>query len=45
VIQPASTATFSEFAKRTLIQAQRAHGRRAEAEAIRSGWEAVKVPL
>lgn len=41
-----STATFSEFAKRTLIQAERAYGQTsAEAKAISDGWEAVKVPL
>jgi Zn-dependent metalloprotease len=41
-----ATATFSEFAKRTLIQAERAYGQAsAEANAVRAGWEAVKVPL
>lgn len=41
-----STATFSEFAKRTLIQAQRAYGQTSkEADAVRQGWEGVKVPL
>jgi Zn-dependent metalloprotease len=40
------TATFSEFAKRTLIQAERAYGQTsAAANAVRDGWEAVKVPL
>jgi Zn-dependent metalloprotease len=40
------TATFSEFAKRTLIQAERAHGAQsAEAEAVRTGWDDVKVPV
>jgi Zn-dependent metalloprotease len=41
-----STATFSEFAKRTAIQAERAYGQTsAEAKAVHDGWEAVKVPL
>jgi Zn-dependent metalloprotease len=40
------TATFSEFAKRTAIQAERAYGAKGkEAEAVRAGWDAVKVPL
>ncbi len=41
-----STATFTEFAKRTLIQAERAYGSgSAEADAVRKGWDDVKVPL
>ena len=40
------TATFSEFAKRTLIHAERIHGQESrEAQAVSAGWEAVKVPL
>jgi len=41
-----STASFSEFAKRTLIQAERAYGAgSAEANAVSAGWEDVEVPL
>jgi Zn-dependent metalloprotease len=40
------TATFGEFAKRTLIQAERAYGAgSAQADAVRKGWDDVKVPL
>ena len=40
------TATFSEFAKRTLIGAERAYGREsAEVNAVKAGWEDVEVPL
>lgn len=41
-----ATATFTEFAKRTLIQAQRAYGAGStEADAVRKGWDDVKVPV
>ena len=41
-----STATFADFAKRTVIQAERAYGASsAEVKAVKDGWEAVKVPL
>jgi Zn-dependent metalloprotease len=41
-----ATATFSDFAKRTLIQAERAYGAQSsEASAVRKGWDDVKVPL
>lgn len=41
-----STATFSGFAKSTLAHAQQTYGQTsAQADAVRSGWEAVKVPL
>ena len=41
-----STATFTEFAKRTLIQAERAYGAGSnEANAVSAGWEDVEVPL
>jgi len=41
-----SRATFTEFAKRTLIAAERAYGQTSnEAGAVKAGWEAVKVPL
>jgi Zn-dependent metalloprotease len=41
-----STATFSSFAKLTLLHAQEPYGQSsAQADAVRSGWEAVKVPL
>jgi Zn-dependent metalloprotease len=40
------TATFSEFAKRTLIQAERAYGAEStQADAVRKGWDDVEVPL
>jgi Zn-dependent metalloprotease len=40
------TATFQEFARLTLLQAQSTYGHTsAEAEAVRGSWEAVKVPL
>ncbi len=40
------TATFSEFARRTLIQAERAYGAGSgEVDAVKAGWEDVKVPL
>ena len=39
-------ASFSQFAKLTLKHAQRDHGRTSrEADAVRAGWEAVKVGL
>jgi Zn-dependent metalloprotease len=41
-----SSASFAEFARLTLKHAQQAHGdQSAEADAVRAGWEAVKVPL
>jgi Zn-dependent metalloprotease len=41
-----STASFTEFAKRTLIQAERAYGAgSAEANAVSAGWDDVEVPL
>jgi Zn-dependent metalloprotease len=41
-----ATATFSDFAKRTLIQAQRAYGSTsAQVDAVRAGWEDVAVGL
>jgi Zn-dependent metalloprotease len=41
-----ATATFTDFAKRTLIQAERAYGATStEADAVKAGWEAVEVPL
>jgi Zn-dependent metalloprotease len=41
-----STATFAEFAERTLIQAEQAYGvGSAEADAVSAGWEDVEVPL
>jgi Zn-dependent metalloprotease len=40
------TATFTEFAKLTLLHAQQSHGSSSQpADAVRAGWEAVKVPL
>jgi Zn-dependent metalloprotease len=41
-----SSATFAEFARLTLKHAQQEYGETsAEADAVRDGWEAVKVPL
>ena len=41
-----ATATFSDFAKRTLIQAERAYGAQSgEADAVRKGWDDVEVPV
>jgi Zn-dependent metalloprotease len=41
-----STATFAEFGKRTLIQAERTYGQGSkQAQAISEGWEGVEVPL
>jgi Zn-dependent metalloprotease len=41
-----AAATFAEFAKRTLIQAERAYGATSsEVDAVRAGWEAVEVPV
>jgi Zn-dependent metalloprotease len=38
-------ATFREFAKLTLLNAQRQYGRTSkEADAVKAGWDAVKVP-
>ncbi|MFN2568928.1 MAG: M4 family metallopeptidase [Candidatus Dormibacteria bacterium] len=40
------TATFTEFAALTLKQAQSAYGQTGrEVDAVRAGWDAVKVPL
>src|SRR4051794_6850439 len=41
-----STATFSQFAKLTLLHARQSYGETStEADAISGGWEAVQVPL
>jgi hypothetical protein len=41
-----STASFSQFAKLTLLHAKQSYGETSkEAEAISGGWEAVQVPL
>lgn len=41
-----STASFSSFAKLTVLHAQQAHGQSSkEAQAVQTGWEAVNVPL
>jgi len=41
-----STATFTEFGRLTLKHAQRNYGRTSsEANAVRAGWDAVKVPV
>jgi Zn-dependent metalloprotease len=41
-----STATFSEFARLTVVNAQRRFGATSkEADAVRGGWETVKVPI
>jgi Zn-dependent metalloprotease len=41
-----ATATFSDFAKRTLIQAERAYGAQSgKADAVRKGWDDVEVPV
>lgn len=41
-----ATATFSDFAKRTLIQAERTYGAQSgEVDAVRKGWDDVEVPL
>jgi Zn-dependent metalloprotease len=40
------TATFQEFARLTVRNAQSVYGQKsAEAEAVRASWDAVKVPL
>jgi Zn-dependent metalloprotease len=40
------TATFQEFARLTVRNAQSVYGQKsAEAEAVRESWDAVKVPL
>lgn len=42
----AGNATFSDFAKRTLIQAERTYGHSSkEVEAVKAGWDDVEVPL
>jgi Zn-dependent metalloprotease len=39
-------ATFAQFARLTLKHAQRNYGRTStEADAVRAGWEAVKIPV
>jgi len=38
-----TTATFAEFARLTLKHAQRRTS--SEADAVRAGWDAVKVPV
>ena len=41
-----STATFSDFAKLTVLHAQQAYGQSSgQAEAVRAGWDAVQVPV
>jgi Zn-dependent metalloprotease len=41
-----STATFGDFAALTLTRAQGRYGPKSrEADAVRAGWDAVKVPL
>jgi hypothetical protein len=40
------TVTFAQFARLTLKHAQRNYGRTSgEADAVRVGWEAVKIPV
>jgi Zn-dependent metalloprotease len=44
--QLTSTASFSDFAKLTVVQAGRKYGTTSkEVDAVRGGWDAVKVPL
>ena len=41
-----STATFSGFAKLTLLHAEQTYGASgSQVDAVRAGWEAVKVPV
>jgi Zn-dependent metalloprotease len=44
--QLTSNATFSDFARLTVVQAQRRYGATStEVDAVRGGWDTVKVPL
>jgi Zn-dependent metalloprotease len=44
--QLTSNASFSDFARLTVVQAQRRYGETSkEVDAVRGGWETVKVPL
>jgi Zn-dependent metalloprotease len=41
-----STASFSDFGKRTVIQAERAYGQGSpQVQAVQAGWDDVKVPV
>jgi len=44
--QLSSNASFSDFARLTVVHAQRRYGATSEeADAVRAGWDTVKVPL
>jgi Zn-dependent metalloprotease len=44
--QLSSNASFSDFARLTAVQARHRYGSTSkEVDAVRAGWEAVKVPL
>ena len=41
-----ASATFGQFARLTLVNASNLYGAQsAEADAVRTSWDAVKVPL
>jgi Zn-dependent metalloprotease len=44
--QLSPSATFTDFARLTLVNAQQLYGTdSAQAQAVRTSWDAVKVPL